>query len=115
MGPGIGAGVVLDAALLVGKPVGDRLARTHATSGVFPAPIAAVIGHGDVLLHLAGNDVMHDDVACRPATGLEPELRLAAAYIVHALGKGAGTRVGGWGGRGRRAGVCPGVGAGVVL
>lgn len=75
MDPRIGAGVVLQARLLIGERVCQRLACAYATDSIFPAGSAAVIGHVDILLGLIGDGVVDDHISRRPSAGLEPGKR----------------------------------------
>src|SRR5581483_12442477 len=74
MRPGEGRGIVLDAVLLVGKRIGNGLPRTHTASCELPLARAAIEGRFDILLDLARNNIMHNDIARSPSRWLEPEL-----------------------------------------
>src|SRR5258708_5801367 len=101
MGPRVRTSIILRPTLLVSKPVRERLTRTQAPCRVLPARSATVICHLEVLLNLTSRNIMHNHIARRPTTRLEPELGLRRTGARHTFAKASGCcrscRYGRWG------------------
>src|SRR5690242_6891255 len=103
MRPGIRASVILQTTFLIGERHGEGLPGTDAADIILPSPSAAIVRHIDVLLALAGDVIVDDHIARRPAAGLEDWHGGGCASARHGDGEATRRARDGRGGRRRIA------------